>query len=286
MNTVFTLDAYSPEDIAERVERYGVPRAHLPPLAKIMLGVVGGGVIGFGVMLHTLITGDPAMGAGGGRIIGGFFFAMGYLIAITAGAAVFTTNILMVMGWAARLITTTALLRSWGLVLVGNAIGAVGLVGVAYLSDYPYLFEGLDRHIIAIGSAKSQEAFITAFSKGVLGNVLICLGVWISMAGRSLSDKIFGPILPIAALPIADFEHSVGNLFYIPMALLVSATSPEAAEGYAITIWGAMRNLTAVTLGNVFGGGVMVALIYHVVYRRLTRVMPGGSDAPLDSRED
>jgi formate transporter len=274
MKTAFTLDAYAPEEIADRVARYGVPRAELPALAKIMLGIIGGGVIGIGAMLHTLITADPDMGAGAARIVGGFFFAMGYLIAITAGAAVFTTNILMVMGWAAKLISTTALLRSWALVLLGNAIGAIGLAVAVYLSDYPQLFEGLDRHIIAIGAGKANESFIAAFSKGTLGNVLICLAVWMAMAGRTLTDKIFGPILPIAALPIANFEHSVGNLYYIPMALLVSWLSPEAASDLPIALDGAARNLSAVILGNVFGGGVMVAMMYHVIYSRLLTSRP------------
>lgn len=269
MKTAYSLDAYAPEEIAERVERYGVPRAQLPASAKIMLGVVGGGVIGFGAMLHTLITADPGMSAGAGRILGGIFFAMGYLVAITAGAAVFTTNILMVMGWAARLISTWALLRSWVLVLLGNAIGAIGLAVVVYLSDYPNLFEGLDRHIVTIGANKADETFVAAFSKGALGNVLICLGAWMAMAGRTLSDKIFGPILPIAALPIANFEHSVGNLYYIPMGIIVSWLSPNELGDLSISLWGTVRNLTAVILGNIFGGGVMVALIYHVIYRRL-----------------
>jgi formate transporter len=276
--TVVKVDAYSPEEIAERVEEYGVPRANMPALPKIMLGVVGGGVIGFGAMLHTLITGDPNLSDGAARIVGGIFFAMGYIIAITAGTAVFTTNVLMVMGWAAKAISTPSLLRSWALVWLGNTLGAVGLVVLVYLSDFPYLFEGLDRHIVEIGSGKASESFVAAFSKSVLGNVLICLGVWIAMSGRTLTDKIFGPLLPIAALPIANFEHVVGNLFYIPMALLVSHGSPDAAAYLPISTGGVIHNLLVVTLGNIIGGGVMVALLYHMIYRRLLRRDKGAAE--------
>ncbi|MEX0652723.1 MAG: formate/nitrite transporter family protein [Phycisphaeraceae bacterium] len=270
---LFGLDAYSPAEIAERVETQGVQRANLPVTSKLMLGVVGGGFIGLGAMANTVITADPDLNAGTARIVGGVAFAMGYLVAITAGAAVFTTNILMVMTWAARKITTVTLLRNWGVVLLANVMGAGGLVLLLMLADQPGMYDSaVGERAFLIGAGKTQETFVVAFSKGMLGNLLICIGVWVAMAGRSTTDKMLGPLLPIAAVPIVGFEHSVGNMFYLPMAGAILLSDSDVTQRLATSAtfsgWGAVRNMIAVIAGNIVGGSVMVGLIYHLVYRR------------------
>jgi formate transporter len=268
MGRIFPLDAYEPEQIARRVESEGAKKATLPVWPTLMLGGVGGGLIGLGAMFHTVITSDPELGAGAGRILGGIFFAMGYLLAISAGAQVFTTNNLVVMSWAARKISTAQLLRNWGLVLVGNAAGAVALAVAVVLSGHPEIHAGeVGRAAVGIAVEKAEEGFADAFFKGVLGNVLIAMGVWLAMAGRSLTDRLLGPLLPIAALPIAGFEHSVGNLYYLSAGWINAAMADDGAA--VIGWWGVVRNLLAVGLGNVVGGGGLVALVYHVIYRRL-----------------
>ena len=292
MPSPYGFDAYAPEEIAERVEIYGTYKSQLSPLALIMLGVVGGGFIGLGAMAQTVVISDPELGLGAGRILGGLFFAMGYIMAILAGAEVFTTNNLLVMSWANRQLSTRRLLYMWSVVLVANAIGAVGLVMAVVFSGHVTLHEGeVARTAIGTGASKASEPFVNAFFKGVLGNLLIAMGVWLAMAGRSVTDKVLGPWLPIAALPIAGFEHSVGNLYYLPMGMILAATEPEYAGGITIGWWGACRNLVAVTLGNIVGGGGMVALVYHVIYRRphrwpRRRAKISSGDTPPDDHAD
>lgn len=270
------FDAYTQDDVAERVETYGAYKARQSVPAMFMLGIVGGGFIGLGAMVHTVVVADPALGMGTGRILAGLFFAMGYLVAISAGAEVFTTNNLLVMSWAARRISTRRLISVWGLVFLANAVGAVGLVIAVVFSGHVQLHEGeVARTAIAIGATKADETFVSAFFKGVLGNLLIAMGVWVAMAGRSVTDKVLGPWLPIATLPIAGFEHSVGNLYYLPMSMVLVAMESGFADGMTVGWWGMARNLTAVTLGNIVGGGGMVALVYHLIYRR------GRADEPV-----
>lgn len=277
------FDAYSPEQIAERVETYGTYKARQSITAICMLGILGGGFIGLGAMVHTVILADPALDPGAGRIVAGLFFAMGYMIAISAGAEVFTTNNLLVMSWAARQISTRRLMSVWGLVLVTNAVGAIGLVITVILSGHLQLHDGeVARTAVAIGAAKAEESFVNAFFKGVLGNLLIAMGLWVAMAGRSVTDKVLGPWIPIAALPIAGFEHSVGNLYYLPMGMLVANAYPELVADAAVSLAGSSRNLVAVILGNVLGGGVMVALVYHLVYRRAGNRSAMQSESPAD----
>ncbi len=266
-----TLDAYSPEQIAERVERQGVYKSRLPPFTMTMLAIVGGGFIGLGAMFQIAVLADPDLNAGWSRMIGGVAFATGYLIAMTAGAEVFTSNNLTVMSWAARKLSTMRLLQSWLVVLLGNAVGAGGLALVIVLSGHMAMHEGaVGRVAVQIAAAKGSESFLYAFFGGIIGNLLICVAVWIAMAGRSVTDKFFAPLLPIAALSIGGFEHCVGNIYYMCSGLLTVAVQPGLyPDGSALDTWRAMHNLFAVTCGNIFGGGVMVALVYHVIYRRL-----------------
>ncbi len=268
---LFGLDAYSPEEIAERVETQGVARAHLPLMPKFMLGVIGGGFIGLGAMLHVIITADPDLNPGAARLLGSVGFAMGYVLALTGGAAVFTTNVLMIMTWAAGKISGLTLLRSWTLVLLANVVGAVGLVVLLAYSDLPAMYDhAVAANALHIGAAKSHESLSVAFVHGVLGNLLICIAVWVAMAGRSVTDKMLAPLLPIACVPLAGFEHSVGNLFYLPLAAMIHLTEPEvvAQAGIGFSGWGASRNLVAVIAGNIIGGSALVGLAYHMIYRR------------------
>ena len=272
MGRLFGLEAYGPAEIADRVEQQGVQKARLPIAATFMLGMIGGGFIALGAMSHTVVVSDPGLSPGAARLAGGVFFAMGYLIAISAGGEVFTSNNLVMMSWAARRISTRRLLRNWSVVLLANAVGAIGLAVLVMLAGQPDTHGGnTGSYIVALGADKADEPFRIAFFKGVGGNLLICMGVWIAMGARTLTDKFVGPLLPIAALPIVNFEHSVGNLFYLPMALMLQATGVEADNGAIVSYLGSIRNFLAVAAGNIVGGSIMVALVYHVIYRRLDK---------------
>jgi len=99
-----------------------------------------------------------------------------------------------------------------------------------------------------------------------LCNILVCLAVWIAVAGRSVVDKIFAIVFPISAFVAAGFEHSVANMYFIPLGILLRDGS-HLAHAELLTWAGLAANLVPVTLGNIFGGGVMVALVYYFVYR-------------------
>lgn len=251
-----SLDAYSPDQIAERVELQGVYKSRLSPAATMVLALLGGGFIGLGAMFQTVILADPALNPGLARIFGGIAFSMGYLISTTAGAEVFTSNNLTVMSWAARKLSTRMLLRNWVLVFAGNALGAGGLALVLVLSGHMYLHEGrLAQAAIDIAVSKSGESFVQAFFAGVVGNLLICIGVWIAMAGRSVVDRFFAPMLPISALAIAGFEHCVGNIYYICSGLLMWVAHHPPLPPADILAGGAIHNLIAVSCGNIVAAG-------------------------------
>jgi formate/nitrite transporter FocA (FNT family) len=99
---MFELDAYSPHQIAEKVETIGVAKARLPSLAVFMLAVLAGGFIGLGALYAVIVTADPALSFATVRLLGGVVFSLGLVLVVVAGAELFTGNNLMVMAWASR----------------------------------------------------------------------------------------------------------------------------------------------------------------------------------------
>ncbi len=272
------LDAYSPREIAEKVQLVGVNKARLPFLQTAMLGVLAGGFIGLGALFFALVASDASLGFAATRVLGGLVFSLGLILVSVGGAELFTGNNLMVMAWADRKITTAELLRNWVIVYAANAVGAVGLALVVYLSNHAAMNGGaLGAAYVKIAAAKAALPFAEAFFKGVLCNLLVCLAVWLAMAGHTVVDKILGIVFPIAAFVAAGFEHSVANMYFIPLGLMLAklgAVPAPAHLGWA----GFVSNLVPVTLGNIVGGSVMVALVYYIVYRRPALAEPRTGD--------
>jgi formate/nitrite transporter len=271
MPELFGLDAYSPKEIAARVSSVGVTKARMPLVPMTMLGILAGAFIALGALYFTLITSDPSVGRALARLLGGLVFAMGLIMVVVAGGELFTGNNLLVMAWADRQITTGELLRNWVVVYVANAIGAFGVVALAWLAGMAHWNEGaVARQVLRIAVAKSQLPFSEAFFAGVLCNVLVCMAVWLAMAGRSVTDKILAILLPISAFVAAGFEHSVANFYFLGLGLLINSRAATEAitPDPALTGMGLVTNLVPVTLGNIVGGGVLVALVYYVIYRR------------------
>jgi formate transporter len=266
MKDLYGHDAYSPDEIAERVERVGVAKAQLPAAKMAALGILAGGFIGLGALFYTIVVADPHLGFAVQRVLGGVVFSLGLILVVVAGAELFTGNNLMVMSWVNCRVSTGLLMRNLCIVYVANAVGAIGLAGLVALSEHGEMRGGsVETTAISIASAKVSMGFAEAFFKGILCNLLVCLAVWLAMAGRSVTDKVVAIVFPVAAFVAAGFEHCVANMYFIPLGLFLGGES--VPEGLS---WGSFvtKNLIPVTLGNVLGGAGLVGLIYHVIYRR------------------
>ena len=255
----FEIDAYTPAQIAARIEASGVTKAALPFRQTLVLGVLAGAFIALGALFYTLaLTGSP-LGFGPSRLIGGAAFSLGLVLCVIGGAELFTGNNLIVMAWADRKITGARLLRNWAIVYVGNFIGALGTAALVVLSGVFNLAGGeVGETATAIAAAKLDLTATEAFFRGVLCNVLVCLAVWLCFAARSVTDKILAILLPITAFVGLGFEHSVANMYVIPVVMMAGDVDWQLA-GFA-------RNLIIVTAGNIVGGGGLVALVYWLVY--------------------
>ncbi|MFM8470639.1 MAG: formate/nitrite transporter family protein [Limisphaerales bacterium] len=265
MPEVFGFDCYSPKEIAERVENVGVTKANLPLLSMTALGVLAGGFIGLGALYFTIVASDASLPFAISRLLGGLVFSLGLILVVVAGAELFTGNNLLVMAWVSRRIPTGKLVENLVVVFLANFVGAAGLAGLVSLSGHANLNGGaLGKTAIAIATAKCALPFAEAFFKGVLCNLLVCLAVWLALAGHTVTDKILAIIFPISAFVAAGFEHSVANMYLIPLGLFLSGADTAGALSWS----GFLLNLLPVTLGNLVGGAGLVGLVYWVIYRR------------------
>jgi len=268
MSELYGFDAYSPREIAERIESVGVTKARLPTLPLLMLGALAGAFIGLGAMLFVLVRSDATLGFAAGAIGGGLVFSLGLLLVVVAGAELFTGNNLLAMAWADGRISTREVLRNWGLVCLANFAGAAGLAVLVFLSGHTGLNGGaVAQTVVNIALAKQELPALEAFFRGVLCNVLVCMAVWMAMAGRSVVDKAVAVVPPIMAFVAAGFEHSIANMYLMPLAMLLQTFGPLGGTP-PVTWAGMLGNLLPVIAGNLLGGSVLVGLTYHVIYRR------------------
>ena len=276
----FSIDALVPQAMAEKMEKIGVAKVGLGPLRMFALAVLAGAFIALGaIFATTATTGASELPFGIGKLIGGLVFCLGLILVIGAGAELFTGNNLIVMAWAHRRISTMRLLRNWVIVYIGNFVGSLLTVVLMLLSgQYTFSNGAIGLNALNIANAKVGLDFGQAIALGILCNALVCLAVWLCIGARTATDKILAIVFPITAFVAAGFEHSVANMYFIPMGLVIKANAGaefwgqigKTAADYANLTWESffLANLLPVTIGNIIGGAVMVGLVYWFIYLR------------------
>ncbi|HET7011794.1 MAG TPA: formate/nitrite transporter family protein [Anaerolineales bacterium] len=277
MTAEVRIDALLPAEMARRAEYLGVRKAEAPVLATFTLAVLAGAFIALGSVFATTVAAGTSgvVPYGVARLLIGSVFSLGLILVIVGGAELFTGNNLIVMAWASRKVTTLALLRNWVIVYAGNFVGALGTAVLVVLSRQ-YTFGGgaVGAAALSIAGAKVGFGFVQALALGVLCNALVCLAVWLSYSARSTIDRIASILFPISAFVAAGFEHSIANMYFIPVGLLLKSFDPGfvAASGVDVSrlTWESflLANLVPVTLGNVLGGSLLVAVTYWFVFLR------------------
>lgn len=278
------IDALIPPQMADKAESVGIKKSNLDFWTLFALSVLAGGFVAMGALFSTTVVAGASgvVPYGLARLAGGLVFCLGLILVVVAGAELFTGNSLIVMAWADRKVSTGRLLRNWVIVYLGNFVGAIITAGLIFLSGQ-YAFGGgsVGANALAIANTKCLLPFVQAVVLGILCNALVCVAIWLTFSARSLTDKVLAVIFPISAFAAAGFEHSVANMYFIPMGLFIRAgAGPEfwAAIGknpadYPAVTWYnfLVTNLLPVTIGNIVGGAVMVGLVYWFVYLRPKR---------------
>jgi formate transporter len=278
MSAEVSFDAFPPPGMASKAEGVGVKKAGLDALTMFALAILAGAFIGVGAIFSTtVLAGTSTLPYGVARLLGGLVFTTGLILVVVGGAELFTGNNLIVMAFASRKVTLGALLRNWLLVYVGNFVGSIATAYIMFLSkQYTFGSGAVGITALSIGNSKCSLQFIQAVALGIMCNALVCMAVWLCFSARSTTDKILSIIPPISAFVAAGFEHSVANMYFIPVSLFISTDSAwlaslgDKAPKFASLTWGNffLANLVPVTLGNIIGGAVMVGLVYWFAYLR------------------
>lgn len=271
------FDALLPAEMAQKAERIGAQKTRLDALSLLVLAILAGAFIALGAMFATTVLAgaDGVLPYGVSRLLAGSVFCLGLILVIVGGAELFTGNTLIVIALAAGEIRLVEMLRVWAIAYIGNFIGAVGTAILVFLSGQYLADHGSVGEVaLKLAVAKVTLPWDRAFFLGILCNVLVCLAVWLSYGARSITDKVLAVIFPVSAFVAAGFEHSVANMYLIPLGLLLKAFGPEgmlATAGLNLDglTWGSfLVSLVPVTAGNIIGGGVLVGAVYWFVYLR------------------
>ena len=273
------IDALLPSEIASRAESVGVKKANLDTLSMFALAVLAGAFIALGAVLATVAWAGASgvLPSGIVRLLAGLAFCLGLILVVIGGAELFTGNNLIFMAWASRKINTAALLRNWVIVYAGNFVGALA-TAVLMILTREYMFDGgaIGLAALNIANTKVNLGFPQAIVLGIMCNALVCLAVWLTLGARTTSDKILAIIFPITAFVAAGFEHSIANMYFIPIGWLIKHFDPVFAASTGLdltnlTPTGLLANLVPVTIGNIIGGVVLVAGVYWFIYLRHNR---------------
>jgi formate transporter len=284
-----TIDAFPPPAMATRAMEAGVKKSGTDLVGTFMLAILAGAFIAMGAIFATTVTaGGAGLPYGVVRLLSGLAFTLGLIMVVVAGAELFTGNNLIVMAFLSRRVPFSGLLRNWTVVYVGNFVGAMLTAYLVFLSgQYTFGNGVIGLTALGIGETKTGLGFVQAIALGICCNALVCMAVWMCYSARSTVDRILAVVPPIAAFVAAGFEHSVANMYFIPIALFIKYSgvpsffeSVQRVPGdFPHLTWTNffMANLLPVTVGNIVGGAIMVGVVYWLIYLRKS-VRPGIGD--------
>jgi formate transporter len=285
MSDQVSFDALLPPAMAAKAEGIGVKKAGLDALGMFALAILAGAYIGVGaIFCTTVLAGTGSLAYGVARLLGGLVFTLGLILVVVGGAELFTGNNLIIMAFMSGKVGISALLRNWVIVYVGNFVGSILTALIMFVSQQFTFGNGsIGLTALNIANAKSGLGFWQAVALGIMCNALVCMAVWLCFSARSTTDKILSIIPPISAFVAAGFEHSIANMYFIPIGLFIKSWAPatfwalpaltdagRTAASFTNLTWGNffIANLLPVTIGNIIGGAVMVGLIYWFIYLR------------------
>jgi len=268
------FDCLKPEAIAAVAEDITYGKATKPAAKTFMLAITAGAFIAIAFVFYITV-----IATGGSKLAGGVCFALGLILCVILGGELFTSTTLTLVARAANRITWAQLLKNWGVVYFGNLVGGLIMVALIMLSSQ-YMNTNGQWGLTALNVAqhKIHHTFVEAVALGILCNLMVCLAAWMAFGGRTMTDKALIMILPVAMFVASGFEHSIANMFMIPVGIAIQTfAGPEfwqtigadPAKYADLTIGHfIINNLIPVTIGNIIGGGGMIGLTYWFIFRR------------------
>ncbi len=257
----------SPVEISNALSGIGEKKATATLFELLIFGVLAGIYIAFGANVATAVLSGGTLDEGLARFLAGSVFSVGLMLVLIPGSELFTGNILMTIGFIYRKYSFRKVLRNWLVVYLGNLLGSILIALIVYNSG---LLGGVG-HLNPIGAVavkiadtKLNLGFQEAVCRGILCNMLVCLAVIMSIASKTVTGKIFGIYFPIMAFVASGYEHSVANMYFLPIGLMVKGE-------FISKFFNMFDNLIPVTIGNVIGG-LLVVLLHPKVDEKIARL--------------
>ncbi|MGR5142443.1 formate transporter FocA [Photobacterium sp. DNB23_23_1] len=271
---------FSPKEMMAEAEKFALSKAKKTSGMTLGLAIMAGAFIGLAFVFYiTVTTGSATTGWGLSRLVGGMVFSMGLILIVLCGGELFTSSVLSSISWANRQITLRKMLSLWAKVYIGNFIGAMFMLLLISAAGMFMLNNGQwGMNALNIAQHKLHHTPIQAFSLGVLCNLLVCLAIWMTFSSANALSKAMIMVLPVSMFVSSGFEHSVANMFMVPLGITIQnfapeqfwqmiSASPEQYSDLNIPTF-LMANLLPVTLGNIVGGAVLVGLTNWCIFRR------------------
>lgn len=270
----------TPPEMMGEAEKYALNKTAKSTSTTIYLAMMAGAFIGLAFLFYiTVTTGSEGAAWGLSRLAGGIAFSLGLILIVLGGGELFTSSVLSAIALANKQISVSKMLATWGKVYIGNFLGAMFLLGLVAAAGLYQLDHGQwGLNALNIAQHKVHHTPLQAFSLGVLCNLLVCLAIWLSFCATNAATKAAMLVLPVAMFVSSGFEHSVANMFMVPLGMAIKAfASPEFWTQVGVTpghyadlnwIQFITANLIPVTLGNIVGGAVLVGLTNWSIYTR------------------
>ncbi|MBY6257301.1 formate transporter FocA [Phytobacter diazotrophicus] len=279
MDTSNAFDLRLPAEMAKVAEQAGLYKVSKKKELSFFLAVTAGVFISIAFVFYITVTTGPAPATALAKLAGGVCFSLGLILVVVCGADLFTSTVLTVMAKASGLISWRQLIINWIIVYFGNLVGALFFVALIWFAGQYKSGNGLwGLNVLQTADHKMHHTFIEAVCLGTLCNLMVCLAVWMSYSGHTLTDKIMAMLLPIGMFVASGFEHSIANMFLIPLSIVIRYFAPEgfwasihaSPENFpALTVSNFITaNLIPVTIGNIIGGGLLVGITYWIIYLR------------------
>lgn len=274
------IDELLPHQITEKADNIAYSKATKAFLSAFYLAITAGMFISLAFVFYiTVTTGTSNLGWGLKNLIGGLAFSLGLLLVVVVGGELFTSSTLTLIAKASNRISTSQMLKNWCIVYFGNFIGASFLVLLIFLSGLYNADHGQwGLTALQVAQHKLHHSFTEAVALGILCNIMVCLAIWMAFGARTITDKMFAVLLPVAMFVACGFEHSIANMFMVPTGILIHSFAPaefwiaigqDASKFTDISTNNFIfHNLIPVTIGNIIGGGVIVGLMHWMIYLR------------------
>ena len=272
--------AYTPRQVMQRIIVAGENRIRQSVVNCILLGFLAGAFISFGAAASS-VAAHGITDTGLGRLVTAVVFPIGLMMIVLVGGELFTGDCLMVTGIWDKKYEILVTVKTLAVVWISNLSAAIMMsLLVACSGIFSYSDGTLGAYMIKIAYGKCSISPATAFCSGILCNMLVCSAVLMSGAAKTAAGKIWAVFFPIMAFVVAGFEHCVANMFYIPAGIFASWNTDYMEKAVALygisaqqinerlTVMGFLGNIVPVTLGNITGAVVFIALPLYCVYKR------------------